>query len=449
MVKVRQTRVLRIGLIQDGKIVQERLIGAGETVSVGVSNKSTFLLPPGVLSAPEFVLFQYGAGGYRLRFTAEMRGKISKDGGVAALQRLQEDPSVQSSNGVFTLPLSDRDRGKLTFGKVTVLFQFVSPPPTQAVRSIQEMDFRPKLFEADDPALLGFLGVWAGLAAVLLFWVGMSETPDFTMEEIPDRFTKIVMEKPEVDLPEVEDVEPTEDGLEVPSEEAEVPEETEAEAEEVEAEEEPESEVDEAVRKEELKQEVVEQSKLLLKLIGTTGEGQGVPAEFFGNDGGTGDLDAKIASTSGVTTDSSQATRGGTDTELGATDIGDLQRGGGGTAEVSGGPEVRVAEVRAEAGSMDELIGDENSVRKVVKRYAGQLKYCYERRLKEVPSLEGRVEVGWYVAGGEVEGLTIVLNTTRDDALGDCIKNKIRRWQFPEDVEGDVSWPFVFKASAQ
>lgn len=57
--------------------------------------------------------------------------------------------------------------------------------------------------------------------------------------------------------------------------------------------------------------------------------------------------------------------------------------------------------------------------------------------------------MGWYVAGGEVEGLTIVLNTTRDDALGDCIKNKIRRWQFPEDVEGDVSWPFVFKASAQ
>ena len=445
MVKARQIRVLRIGIIQDGKIVQERLIGAAETVSVGTSAKATFQLPQGLLSTSEFPLFEHTAGGYKLRFTSEMRGKISTDGGVAALQRLTEDPSVVSSNGVFILPLSDRNRGKLTLGPVTILFQFVTPPPTQAVRSIQEMDFRPRLLESDDPALLGFLGVWAGLAAVLLFWVGMSETPDFTMEEIPDRFTKIVMEKKVVDVPETEA--DLTDGMDVPSEEEVAEPEPEVETEEVEAE--PESEVDEAARKEELKQEVVEQSKLLLKLIGTTGEGQGAPAEFFGNDGGSGDLDAKIAATSGVTTDSSQATRGGTDTELGATDIGDLQRGGGGTAEVGGGPEVRVAEVRAEAGSMDELIGDENSVRKVVKRYAGQLKYCYERRLKEVPSLAGRVEVGWYVAGGAVEGLTIVLNTTRDDELGDCIKNKIRRWQFPEDVEGDVSWPFVFKASVQ
>jgi hypothetical protein len=445
MVKARQTRVLRIGIIQDGKIVQERLIGAGETVSVGTAGKATFQLPPGLLPVPEFALFERTAGGYKLRFTSAMRGKISTDGGVAALQRLIEDPSVVSSNGVFILPLSDRNRGKLTLGPVTILFQFVTPPPTQAVRSIQEMDFRPRLLESDDPALLGFLGVWAGLAAVLLFWVGMSETPDFTMEEIPDRFTKIVMEKEVVEVPETEA--DLTDGMDAPSEEEVAEPETEVETEEVEAE--PETEVDEAARKEELKQEVMEQSKLLLKLIGTTGEGQGAPAEFFGSDGGSGDLDAKIAATSGVTTDSSQATRGGTDTEIGATDIGDLQRGGGGTAEVGGGPEVRVAEVRAEAGSMDELIGDENSVRKVVKRYAGQLKYCYERRLKEVPSLAGRVEVGWFVSGGAVEGLTIVLNTTRDDELGDCIKNKIRRWQFPEDVEGDVSWPFVFKASVQ
>ena len=58
-------------------------------------------------------------------------------------------------------------------------------------------------------------------------------------------------------------------------------------------------------------------------------------------------------------------------------------------------------------------LGDESAVKAVVTKYAGQLTYCYEKRLKAVPTLEGRIEVGWSVSGGSVVGSPfIILNGT-------------------------------------
>jgi len=66
--------------------------------------------------------------------------------------------------------------------------------------------------------------------------------------------------------------------------------------------------------------------------------------------------------------------------------------------------------------------------------------------LKVDPTLEGRVEVGWAVSAGTVTGAPyIIANTTGNAELADCVMKKIRRWEFPADVEGDVSWPFAFK----
>ena len=38
-----------------------------------------------------------------------------------------------------------------------------------------------------------------------------------------------------------------------------------------------------------------------------------------------------------------------------------------------------------------------------------------------------------------------VRHTTGDQALGDCILGKIKRWRFPADLETDVSYPFIFR----
>jgi len=56
--------------------------------------------------------------------------------------------------------------------------------------------------------------------------------------------------------------------------------------------------------------------------------------------------------------------------------------------------------------------------------------------------LGGRVEVSWTVDGGRVEGLYITSNTTGDRELAECLEKKIRRWRFPVETQGEVTWPF-------
>ncbi len=98
----------------------------------------------------------------------------------------------------------------------------------------------------------------------------------------------------------------------------------------------------------------------------------------------------------------------------------------------------------------DGPIGDDDDnplIKAAVTKYSGQLTYCYEKRLKDLPGLDGLIEVGWTInAGVVVDAPYILSNSTGDEELADCIASKIKRWKFPEDIEGDVSWPFVFRA---
>src|ERR1041385_7306656 len=60
-------RILRIGVLLGGKIVEERLIREGTPVSIGQSMKNTFSVPIEGLPL-EFTLFALDQGRYSLRF---------------------------------------------------------------------------------------------------------------------------------------------------------------------------------------------------------------------------------------------------------------------------------------------------------------------------------------------------------------------------------------------
>ena len=88
--------------------------------------------------------------------------------------------------------------------------------------------------------------------------------------------------------------------------------------------------------------------------------------------------------------------------------------------------------------------GDTDAVMTVVRRHAGQVKYCYEAQLKTNPSLNGRVEVSLTINKGRAMNPTVFMNSTGSDALGECIVGKIRAWNFPNEVSGEVIFPFNF-----
>jgi hypothetical protein len=77
-----------------------------------------------------------------------------------------------------------------------------------------------------------------------------------------------------------------------------------------------------------------------------------------------------------------------------------------------------------------------------VRRYSGQLRYCYDQALKQAPELAGTLEVTWTLAGGKAE--RVQANGPGLDALATCVAAKVVRWTFPSDLEGDVRWTVRF-----
>lgn len=430
----RTAKVLRIGVIQDGKIIQERVAKANENITVGESQKASFALPKGQIGGPDFLLFQHHSQGYSLRFTEAMKGRVSTHGQVAALQKLQGDPGVTRQGEVFTVPLQEQDRGKVQIGNVTVLFQFVAPPPPQAVKPMDEKDFRARLIAEDDPVFLGFLGLWTSLAAVLVVWMSTVDPKPRTLEDMPERMVKLIL-PPKKPPPPVPVADAGKQPAKAKNAESKTPTDGETKAAP------PRSD-------EEVKNDLIQRSKLLLKLIGTTGESASVTDSVWGDRSVVGDIDAALKSADGTTTVAGQATtRGGAGVDGSVTDIGDLGTVGGGSAQVAAGPAVKPRVNTDTSGTVDEDIADGDCVKRVVLAKAGQLQYCYEKRLNEVPDLGGRIEVGWSIGGGGiVESVYIVANATGDEPFGECVKGKVKKWSFAQCTEssGDVSWGFAF-----
>jgi hypothetical protein len=79
-------KVLRIGVIQGDRMVEERVVRSRETVTVGSSERNHFVIAG---LPPTFDLFLLQGNDYILNFTDEMRGKVGLSGGVQELSQLR------------------------------------------------------------------------------------------------------------------------------------------------------------------------------------------------------------------------------------------------------------------------------------------------------------------------------------------------------------------------
>ncbi len=69
----------------------------------------------------------------------------------------------------------------------------------------------------------------------------------------------------------------------------------------------------------------------------------------------------------------------------------------------------------------------------------GQVKSCYEHRLKTNSFLEGKLDLNIGIApSGKVTGVTVNSDTVRDQKMLACIKRAIRKWNFPKPQNGRV-----------
>ncbi|EYF08940.1 Hypothetical protein CAP_0024 [Chondromyces apiculatus DSM 436] len=126
-------KVLRIGLVLGGKMIEERIIKERTHVTIGPSEKSMFVVPSRAIP-PSFKLFEIVGSEYHLTFLEGMSGRVALKSGVADLEGLKGAAKrVQSGNTqAYQVPLTEEARGKIVVGDTTFLFQFVTPPPVQA-----------------------------------------------------------------------------------------------------------------------------------------------------------------------------------------------------------------------------------------------------------------------------------------------------------------------------
>jgi hypothetical protein len=442
-------KVLRIGILQDGKVVHERLIKARQSVTVGESPRNTFVFP-GKSLPKKFTLFQAKGDGYHLNITKTMLGKVARADKVVDLDEARAGEGTTRKGDIWSMALPDGTRGRVVLENITVLFQFVPAPP-ESVRMANRQDFRPKLLDEDDPIFIGTMSVFIALAAVLMIYVWNTEPVDTVdLEAYQDRFIEMVLNaaeeaKEEQTVVEIE----SDDADEVEKLDEEPPEEKEVDRQPKTKEE---KEMAEAARKEAKKEEVLNNSKLLAAIIGTRGEtssdGQ-VEDLFADSDGNISNLEDALQHVNGVEVATSDAlgTKRGRDGGREDAKIKDMARGSGGSGKVDEGPKNEVkgsAKLKGiDAGGSEH----EDGIKSVVRKKKSQVQYCYEQSLKVNPGLAGRLEIEVNIVGGRVTAARVVQNVSGDSAMAACVVSKVRRWRFPQEVTATIRLPFALASS--
>ena len=189
-------KILRIGIIQGGRIVEERLVRKRENITIGQSAKNMFVVPSEALPR-NWLLFEASGSQYVAHFSDGMDARIAVGNEIISLSQLKQTGKIQKKGTSWPLPLDERSRGKISLADMTILFQFVTPPPPQP---------RPQLpASVRGSALTGVDWFFTTIAAisfllhlVLVIYlrnVDWPRKPD--IEEVPDRFVQMVVKKPE------------------------------------------------------------------------------------------------------------------------------------------------------------------------------------------------------------------------------------------------------------
>ncbi|MGC3996572.1 MAG: AgmX/PglI C-terminal domain-containing protein [Anaeromyxobacter sp.] len=440
-----QIKVLRIGVIRGGKIAEERILQPRQPVTLGTSPKNSIAVPDAALPAT-LTLFTWGGDRYQLQFPAGAEGRVQGPGGEADLAALVAQKRARpAAAGTFSVAVNDDQRGKLVLGDVTVLWQFVTPPP-ESPRPVLPREAKKNRFRSMDRlfstvllcSMLGHAALYAVLASAKV-------TEDLTLEDIPDRYARVLIPDRQPPVPQAEEKKP-----EVA---------TEAKVEEKKPEKKPaasETPEQAAASKAARQAAAVKavQSKGILKVLGALGPGtgQGAVADVFGNGGGAGDVATALAGAGGVAVATDPGAGGGRKGggQGQAASIGSLATSGGGGNAVGYGAksDVKVSgAVQAEDAEIDSAEIDQGKLGAFVRARMGLIKACYENALKRNPALKGKLTIRFTILEtGGISDITVVVNSLGSQDVATCITGAMRTWRTQFRPEGPVTveYPFVF-----
>jgi hypothetical protein len=446
-------KILRIGIVQGGRIVEERLVRKRENISIGQSAKNLFVVPSEALPR-QWMLFVQTPRGYVAHFADAMDARIAVGNEVISLAQLKQSGKIRKQGPAWLMLLDERSRGKITVGDVTVLFQFVTPPPPQPRPQLPASVRGSMTTNLDwfftSIATTSFL---AHLALIIyLRNVDWPRKPD--LEEIPDRFVQMVIKKqPEPPKEQVAETKKEEDDSSKKVEKKAAPSKKKELTEEEKKRMAEEKERLAAERRARLTEQV--KNTGILKILGAKADGEGNLADVLGKGDVDRDQQKAFEGVTGLAVASGETLRGVKTGTGGGGKVASIA-GLRGSGDIAGGSTGNVgaerkvsAVVRSEAPAVDGEL-DPNIVAKEVRARIGAIKGCYERALKRNPNLSGKIVMHWTITpAGTVQGVDVEQDSMGDSEVSTCIKVLIARWRFPAPSGGavEVGFPFVFQAS--
>lgn len=133
-----KARFLRIALVHDDQVLEERHVALGTDVTVGTAPDNTLVAPRGTAPRSVRVLEARRGEGHTLLFDAP-EGRVDLGGGEAStLAELVEGGLAARTDRGFALPLPPKARGKLRVGDVTLLFQYLERDAARAAAPASE-----------------------------------------------------------------------------------------------------------------------------------------------------------------------------------------------------------------------------------------------------------------------------------------------------------------------
>src|SRR5215469_10019920 len=101
-------KVLRIGLVQSGRVIEERIIKQRTHVTVGPNEKNMFVVTAGNLPA-SFRLFELVGNDYCLNFLEGMTGRVALPTGISDLTVLKGQ-ARRTQQGAYQIRLTEDSR---------------------------------------------------------------------------------------------------------------------------------------------------------------------------------------------------------------------------------------------------------------------------------------------------------------------------------------------------
>ncbi len=443
----RTERVLKVAIVQNGLITGEYLLRDATKFTIGTSYNVDVHVNGEGLPRKTTLFFRKGPR-YGFVILPGAHGRVvSVEGRTYTLDQLVNSEFSRIEKGAPVVYLDRLERGKIVIGDTTFLFKYVElPPPPKLDLPAPKKDWR----------YLGILAVSLIIHSFVMYYLGtmkINEQPAESLEAIPTRFAKLIVEKPK------KEEKPKPKKLPMTRQERVGPEKKKAEKAQPKKEEAGGGESTRVAKAAKPTREAVRKkvrSVGVLAVLTAKGSGGAVADVLSAGVGVTGDLDKVLSEVGGVGVARNTAevlaaakrrrgAAGG-----GGADIGELAVGPGESIGLGKHKVVRVKSriltgAFSSSGSLDSRV-----IARVVKSGMGGIKYCYEVGLKKNPKLGGKVVVEFVIGRtGRVSSARVAFSSLGDSEVESCIVRRILRFRFPPPKNGSVkvSYPFIFTSA--